>query len=165
MPATRKTLKSKVYQFLYVTFLIICYMKIEWYFVLNKILCHIITNLHHASLASVFSDSMSHSHLTGLFHHNPRDKIPLWTQHAKSWKMLKAVFNIFQAPLIFSIIPMLIHNPCMWGIQQDAQKISFPAKKKKNIYSANFYQIPGLQSINKIPFLFFRIPQLSGGNR
>lgn len=131
MPSTRKTLKSNSCQCLYVTFSIICHMKIERYFFLNKILYPIITNLLHVALALVFRDSITHSYLTGLFHHNPRDKNPLWIQHTKSWKMLEAVFNIFQAPLIFSIVPMLIHKPCMWGIQEDAQKISFPAKKKK----------------------------------
>lgn len=129
MPATRKMLKSSTSQWLSVTFSTICHMQIGRYFFLTKILCHMITNLHHEALASIFRDSMTHSYLTGLFHHNPSDRNPFWTQHTKSWKMLEAVFNVFQAPLVFSIVPMLIHKPCVWDIQEDAWKVSFPAKK------------------------------------
>lgn len=134
MPTTRSSLKLQIPQCLIVFFFMFWHMKITWHFFLNNIIHKVNTGFLHIVVLSVFGDSVAHSHLTGLFHHNPRDKAPLWTQHTESWKILEAVFNIFQAPIIFPKCPLFIHKPCMGGIQGNVLKASFPVKKKKRAF-------------------------------
>ena len=137
MPATKSILETKTEQYLLRFFFIFCHMQIKWYFFGKKICYTLATYLRHVALASVFGESVTHSYLTGLFCQKPRDWFPFWIQNTKSCKILETAFNIFQALLVFSQFPLLIHKPCMRDIQDDVLKGFFPVKKRIWMYSAN----------------------------
>lgn len=138
MPATKSILEPKIHQHLLSFFFIFWHMYIKRQFFWKKI-CHTVTTyLPHVALASVFGESVTHSYLTGLFCNTPRDEVPFWIQNTKSYKILETAFNIFQALLIFSPLPVLIHKPCMRDIQEGALKSFFPVKKKCTFIQPTF---------------------------
>lgn len=137
VPATKSIPEPKTEQHLLSFFFIFCHVDIKWHFFGKKIRYAVATHLPHVALASVFGESVTHSYLTGLFCQKPRDGVPFCTQNTKSRKILETALNIFQALLIFSQLPVLIHKLCVRDIQEDALKGFFPAKKKMYIYSAN----------------------------